>query len=78
MDENAMRQLACAVMLQAVKDYFGKKSTPKRRTQILKDLRSAWMRDFTDGTSLNIAEQLELHPDEIKSRIRKAKGKLCL
>ena len=69
MNEQSIRNLASAVMLQAVKDYF---STSKEgKQQILKDLRSAWMRDFTNGTSVNVAEQLKLHPDEIKERLRK-------
>ena len=71
MNEFAIRQLAAAVVMQAVKDYFGAKSTPKRRTQILKDLRSAWMQNLTNGTSANVAEQLELHPEEIRKRMRK-------
>ena len=71
MNDNAIRQLAAATMLRAVKDYFGKKSTPKRRTEILKDLRSAWMRFFTNGTSANVAEQLEKNPKAIRARLRK-------
>ena len=70
MNDHAIKQLAAATMLRAVKDYFGKKSTPKRRTQILKDLRSAWMRFFTDGMSVNIAEELEKNPEEIRERLR--------
>ena len=73
MNDHAIRQLAAAVMLRAVKDYFGKKSTPKRRTEILKDLRSGWMRFFTNGTSANVAEQLEKHPKEIRARMKKEK-----
>ena len=69
MNEHAIRQLAAAVMLQAVKDYF-QSSTGKKRV-ILKDLRSAWMRFFTDGTSVNIAEELEKHPEAIRERLRR-------
>jgi hypothetical protein len=71
MTDEAIRNLACAITLRAVKDYFGKKSTPKKRTEILKDLRSGWMRDLTNGTSVNVAEQLEKHPKEILARLRK-------
>lgn len=71
MTEHSIRQLAAATTLQAVKDYFSKKATPKRRAEILKDLRSGWMRDFTGGTSVNVAEQLEKNPKEIRARIRK-------
>lgn len=71
MNDFAIRQLAAAVTLQAAKDYFGKKATPERRAQILKDLRSPWMRNFTGGTSKNVAEQLEKNPKEIRERLRK-------
>lgn len=71
MNELAIRELACAVVLQAVKDYFGRKSTPKKRTKILKELRSSWMRNFSNGTSVNIADELEKHPKEIRARILK-------
>lgn len=65
------KNLVAAIMLQATRDYFHKKTTPEKRQRILKDLRSKWMRDLTDGTSVNIAEQLEKHPKEIRSRLRK-------
>lgn len=73
MNEFAIRQLAAAVMLQAVEDYFGKKATPKKRQAILKDLRSRWMQDLSNGNSLIIAEQLELHPNEIAERVHRGK-----
>ena len=73
MTEHSIRQLAAATTMQAVKDYFSKKATPKRRAEILKDLRSGWMRDFTGGTSVNVAEQLEKNPKEIRARILKYK-----
>jgi len=69
MSDHAIRQLAAALMLQAVKDYFHS-STGKKRV-ILKDLRSAWMRFLTNGTSVNIAEELEKHPEEIRERMRR-------
>lgn len=72
MTDSAIRTLAAAVTLQAVRDYF---SNHSERKKILKDLRSSWMDNFTDGQSLIVAEQLENHPDEIKARLRKnAKG----
>lgn len=74
MNEFAIRQLAAAVMLQAVEDYFSKKATPKKRQIILKDLRSRWMQDFTNGISLIVVEQLELHPDEIRARVCKCES----
>lgn len=71
MTEYAIRQLAAAVELRAVKDYFNKKSTPEKRKVILKDLRSCWMQELTNGNSLVVAEKLEFHPNEIKTRILK-------
>lgn len=64
-----IRNLACAVMIQAARDYCGQ-DDPKKREKILKDLRSNWMETLTDGTSIIIAEQLELHPKEIAERLR--------
>ena len=71
MFEFAVRNLAAAVNLQAVKDYFNKKATPKKRVRILRDLRSTWMRDLTNGTSANVADELEKHPEEIRERLRR-------
>lgn len=71
MNKFSIRQLAAAVTLQAVKDYFDPGATDKSRAAILKDLRSTWMRDFTNGTSVNVAEQLEKNPKEIRERLRR-------
>lgn len=68
MDAN-IRNLACAVMLQAVKDYFHT-SSAKKKQAILKDLRSNWMQFLTSGTSLVVAEQIEKNPEEIAARLR--------
>lgn len=64
------RQLAAAIVYQASKDYCSKKATDKTRSAIIKDLRSKRMDAITDGMSPIIAEQLELHPDEIRERIQ--------
>lgn len=71
MNDNVIRQLSAAVLLRAVKDYFGKKSTPKRRAEILKDLRSPWMDFLTNGDAIKVAERLEKYPDEIRKRLKK-------
>ena len=68
MYEHDIRQLAAAVMLQAVKDYV--EATKGGKIMILHDLRSGWMQTLSNGQSLIIAEQLEKHPDEIKRRIK--------
>lgn len=70
MTEESIRRLAAAVTMQAVRDYFKTKSEKSRKT-ILKDLRSSWMDMLTNGTSINVAEQLEKHPAEIKERLRR-------
>ena len=64
------RQLAMAILLQATRDYCKSKSEGNRKV-ILKDLRSNRMDFISDGTSIMVAEQLELHPDEICERVRK-------
>lgn len=53
------RQLLCAIVLQAVKDYFG----DGNKRQILSELRML-------GADV-VIEQLKKHPNEIKSRIKK-------
>lgn len=80
MNDANIRNLACAIVLQAVRDYFTKeeykteKKTEemfaKKRKTILKDLRSSYMNLITQGTSIIVAEQLELHPEEIAARMR--------
>lgn len=62
------RQLAAAIALQAVKDYF--ETTRRGKHNILKDLRSEYMVQITNGESLIVAERLESHPEEIAARVR--------
>lgn len=69
MNDFAIRQLAAAVTLQAVKDFFN--SSTKKKKLILKDLRSAWMQAFTNGTSVNVANELEKHPEVIRERLHR-------
>lgn len=65
------RNLACAITMQAVRDYFASGVTPKKQKEVLKDLRSKWMDFITNSTSIAVADQLELHPDEIRERVRR-------
>ena len=65
----AVRQLACAVVLQAARDFA--RGTEEQRQQIIQDLRSPWMQDFTSNTSCVVASQLENHPQEIIARLLK-------
>lgn len=69
MSDVAIRNLAAAITLQAVKDFVS--GTPKQQKAILKDLRSSRMNFITSGMSTVVAEQLELHPDEIAERLHR-------
>jgi hypothetical protein len=69
MTEKNIRELASAVMLQAVKDYFATTYDSSRKA-ILKDLRSPWMDMLSGGLSIAVAEQLEKEPEKIKKRLR--------
>lgn len=71
MNDALARNLACAITMQAVRDYFAPNATDKKRREILKDLRSQWMDFITDGLSITIANQLEKNPDEIRERVRR-------
>lgn len=80
MTDANIRSLACAIILQAVKDYFTKtkykterktkEMLTKKRKAILKDLRSPYMDMLSDGTSIAVADQLELYPEKIAARLR--------
>lgn len=67
--DNIIKQLGCKVMYQAVKEFANGNKT--QRKKIINELRSEWMCEFTNDQSIIIAEQLELHPDEITARILK-------
>jgi hypothetical protein len=71
MTQYQARSLVCAITMQAVKDYF--RATADERQNILRELRSEWMDYITDGMSVNIANELEKHPKEIRARLRKFK-----
>lgn len=73
MTDNSIRNLACAIIMQAVKDYF---SQPKNHNAILRELRSPYMEFLTNGTSILVAEQLELYPKEIRRRLQKETNNL--
>lgn len=69
MNDAQARNLVCAIIMQAVRDYL--RSASKKKTLILKDLRSPYMDMISNGTSVIVAEQLELHPEEIRARLCK-------
>ena len=64
-----IRELACAIIMQAVRDYF--RSSTAKKAVIIKDLRSDYMDTITEGLSVVVAEQLEKHPEEIRERMQK-------
>ena len=68
MSDANIRNLACAIIMQAVRDFLD--GTDKQRKAILKDLRSSYMDLLSNGTSVVVAEQLEKHPEEIAERMR--------
>ena len=70
MTNTHVRNLACAITMQAVRDYFNDGVTAARQQAILKELRSTYMQFITDGTSVTIAEQLEKNPKEIAERLK--------
>ena len=63
------RHLACAITLQAVRDYLKDGKTDAQKQAILKELRSPYMKFITDGVSATRAEQLEKNPKEIAERL---------
>lgn len=71
MTDANIRNLAAAITLQAVKDYFDATGEPKQQNAILKELRSPYMDLLTNGTSLAVADQLEKNPKEIAERLNK-------
>lgn len=71
MTNASINELTTAIILQAVRDYFSPKTNQKKQDEILKDLRSPYMDFITNGQSVLVAEQLELHPKEIAERLRR-------
>lgn len=69
-NEKNYRQLAYAILLQAVRDYC-KTTSEGTKFKILQDLRSDYMDYITDGMSIVVAEQLEQNPKEIAARLCK-------
>ena len=61
--DEAARQLVYGVLLQSVKDYFGKKANPQKRGKILKFLES------NGELGITIANELRNNPDKIAERL---------
>jgi hypothetical protein len=71
--EQELKNLTCAIVMQAVKDYFSYNGKPNKQREVLNDLRSKYMDFITNGMSVIVAEQLELHPNEIAARLKQYK-----
>ena len=81
MTDQNIHNLACAIILRAVKDYFKKRKYAtskktedmflKKRKAILKDLRSDYMDLISGGMSVIVAEQLEKNPKQIFARLQR-------
>ena len=79
MTKELIRNLYCAVLLEAVKDYCGEisqttlTSLPKyyfNKDNILSDLRSEYMVAATDGMSLTVADALVRRGAQIKENLQ--------
>ena len=64
------RELGCAIVHQAAKDYFDPECIDSPKS-ILNCLRSDHLIQLSDGISLVVAEQLEKHPKEIAERLKR-------
>ena len=63
------RNLGCAIVLRAVKDYCKPKISNAKKGAIMKDLKSDYLIQLSDGLSLTVAEELKKHPKEIAKRL---------
>ena len=72
--EKNYRNLACATLLQAIKDFF--RGTESQKKAIIKDLRSDWMDYLTNGLSIELAKELETNPDEVRKRYKAVEGRV--
>lgn len=70
MEEN-YKALGCAVITQAIKDYFNKETDKEEKKEIIRDLKSPWMDYLTNGLSLMAAQQLKENPGAICRKLRK-------
>ena len=66
--EKATYDIYMAVTLRAVKDYCKSKDESEKK-EILKNLRSPYLSDRTNGLSVIAANELKAHPKEIRKRL---------
>lgn len=64
------KQLACAIFLQAAKDYCNKNTSPQMKGKILKDLQNNHLLNaITDDLGIHTAQQLQSNPNAIAKRL---------
>ena len=67
------KNLGCAIVLEAVKEYFEVGTTDSKKKTILKHLKQDFIVAISDGLSLVVAEQIKKNPKEIAMRLKKCK-----
>ena len=67
-------KLGKAIVWELLKWYCEKGTSKATRKAIIKDLRSDYLDQFSDGMALVVAEHLEKNSKEIIERVRKEKN----
>ena len=74
-----IRNLACAICLEAAKDYVGEVSSTTRESlpayffhkpTIIKDLKDSRMVGLSDGMSLTVAHMLQSNAEQVKNNLQ--------
>lgn len=77
--QKLIRNLACAICLEAAKDYVGEVSSTTRdslpayffhKPTIIKDLKDSRMVSVSDGMSLTVADMLQTNAEQIKNNLK--------
>lgn len=68
------RKLGMAIVWELLKWYCEKGTDKYTRKSLLKDFRSDYLNQLSDGMALVVAEQLEKNPKEIIERVKKYKA----
>lgn len=64
------KQLGCAIILEAAKEYCDPSTRPQMKSKILKDLENNHLLNaLTDDLGIITAQQLKSHPDDIAERL---------
>lgn len=64
------KQLGCAIILEAAKEYCEPSTSPQKKGKILKDLQNNHLLNaLTDDLGIITAQQLKSHPDDIAKRL---------